>query len=52
MAVGNEDRPPCLTSQFSLECLSQLLLICLLPLLLDPSIRNGITPEERKAGIL
>lgn len=43
VAIGNEGRPPWPTSQLSLQSLSQLLLICLLPLLLDPSIRNGIT---------
>lgn len=51
MAVGNEARLASRTSQLSLQSLSQLLLVCLLSLLLDPSIRNGITPGERKVGV-
>lgn len=51
VAVGNEGRPPWAISQLSLQSLSQLFLICLLPLLLDPSIGNGIAPRGRKEAV-
>lgn len=51
VAVGTEGWPLWPTSQLSLQSLRQLLLICLLPLLLDPSVRNGVTPRGRKEAV-